>query len=76
MLGASLLKMLDFGFAFSGMEFTVLGVGMVVAFVVSVIVIRFLMDYIKKHDFQVFGWYRIALGALVIALGLTGVIGA
>ncbi len=74
MLGASLLKMLDFGFAFSGMEFAILGVGMVVAFVVSVIVIRFLMDYIKKHDFQIFGWYRIALGALVVVLGLTGVI--
>lgn len=76
MLGASLLKMLDFGFAFSGMEFAILGVGMVVAFVVSVIVIRFLMDYIKKHDFQVFGWYRIVLGALVIVLGLSGVISA
>lgn len=74
MLGASLLKILKFGFAFTGMELAVLGVGMVVAFVVSVIVIRFLMDYIKKHDFQVFGWYRIVLGAIVIILGLTGVI--
>ncbi|MBQ7943003.1 MAG: undecaprenyl-diphosphate phosphatase [Lachnospiraceae bacterium] len=76
MLGASLLKILKFGFAFTGMELAVLGVGMVVAFVVSVIVIRFLMDYIKKHDFQVFGWYRIVLGAIVIILGLTGVINA
>lgn len=76
MLGASLLKMLKFGFAFTGMELTILGVGTVVAFAVSVIVIKFLMDYIKKHDFQVFGWYRIVLGATVILLGVTGVIAA
>ena len=76
MLGASLLKMLKFGFAFTGMEIAVLAVGTIVAFVVSVIVIKFLMDYIKKHDFQVFGWYRIVLGVLVIALGVCGVIGA
>ena len=66
MAGASLLKMLKFGFHFTGMEAAVLGTGMVVAFVVSVIVIRFLMGYIRKHDFKPFGWYRIALGALVI----------
>ena len=66
MAGASLLKMLKFGFHFTGMEAAILGVGMVVAFVVSVIVIRFLMGYIRKHDFKPFGWYRIALGALVI----------
>ena len=76
MLGASLLKMLKFGFAFTGMEIAVLAVGTIVAFVVSVIVIKFLMDYIKKHDFQVFGWYRIVLGVVVIALGVCGVIGA
>lgn len=76
MLGASLLKMLKFGFAFTGMELTILGVGTVVAFVVSIVVIKFLMDYIKKHDFQVFGWYRIVLGAIVILLGVTGVIAA
>lgn len=76
MLGASLLKMLKFGFAFTGMELTILGVGTAVAFAVSVIVIKFLMDYIKKHDFQVFGWYRIVLGAIVILLGVTGVIAA
>ena len=76
MLGASLLKMLKFGFAFTGMELKILGVGTVVAFAVSVIVIKFLMDYIKKHDFQVFGWYRIVLGAIVILLGVTGVIAA
>ena len=66
MLGASLLKMLKFGFAFTGMELAILGVGTVVAFVVSIVVIKFLMDYIKKHDFQVFGWYRIVLGAVVL----------
>lgn len=66
MAGASLLKMLKFGFHFIGMEAAILGAGMVVAFVVSVIVIRFLMGYIRKHDFKPFGWYRIALGALVI----------
>ena len=66
MAGASLLKMLTFGFHFTGMETAVLGTGMVVAFVVSVIVIRFLMGYIRKHDFKPFGWYRIVLGALVI----------
>lgn len=74
MLGASLLKVLKFGFAFTGMELAILGVGTVVAFVVSIVVIRFLMDYIKKHDFQVFGWYRIVLGALVILFHVCGVI--
>lgn len=74
MLGASLLKMLKFGFTFTGMELAILGVGTVVAFVVSIVVIKFLMDYIKKHDFQVFGWYRIVLGAIVILLGFSGVI--
>lgn len=67
MLGASLLKIVKFGFTFTGMELTILFVGMVVAFVVSVIVIRFLMGYIKKHDFKIFGWYRILLGAVVLA---------
>lgn len=66
MLGASLLKIVKFGFHFTGAEFTVLLVGMVSAFLVSVIVIRFLMGYIKKHDFKVFGWYRIVLGAAVL----------
>lgn len=66
MAGASLLKMLKFGFHFTGKETAVLGTGMVVAFVVSVIVIRFLMGYIRKHDFKPFGCYRIVLGALVI----------
>lgn len=66
MLGASLLKIVKFGFAFEGNEIMILLVGMVVAFVVSVAVIRFLMGYIKKHDFKAFGWYRIVLGALVL----------
>lgn len=66
MFGASLLKLLKFGFAFSVLEFFILVIGMVVAFVVSIFVIRFLMSYIKKHDFKVFGWYRIVLGAFVL----------
>lgn len=68
MVGASLLKLLKFGFVFTGEELVILLVGMVTAFVVSVVVIRFLMGYIKKHDFKVFGWYRIALGIAVLAV--------
>ena len=67
MLGASLLKLLKFGFTFTGMELAILLTGMVVAFVVSVVVIRFLMDFVKRNDFKVFGWYRIVLGVVVIA---------
>ncbi|MDD6306334.1 MAG: undecaprenyl-diphosphate phosphatase [Clostridiales bacterium] len=66
MLGLSLIKVIKFGLSFTGAELITLGIGTVVAFVVSVIVIRFLMSYIKKHDFKVFGWYRIALGVLVL----------
>lgn len=66
MFGASLLKVLKFGFAFTSMELALLAVGMVVSFVVSVFVLRFLMGYIKKHDFKVFGWYRIVLGIIVL----------
>ena len=66
MFGASLLKLVKFGFGFTGSELAVLITGMVVAFLVSVVVIKFLMDYIKKHDFKVFGWYRIVLGILVL----------
>ena len=66
MFGASLLKLVKFGLAFSVLEFFILVIGMVVAFVVSIFVIRFLMSYIKKHDFKVFGWYRIVLGAFVL----------
>ena len=66
MFGASFLKLLKFGFAFTGLELAILLVGMAVSFLVSVVVIRFLMGYIRKHDFKVFGWYRILLGALVL----------
>lgn len=66
MFGASLLKLVKFGLAFSGQELAILLVGMAVSFVVSVAVIRFLMGYIRKHDFKAFGWYRIFLGALVL----------
>lgn len=66
MFGASLLKLVKYGFAFSGNELVLLAAGMIVAFVVSVIVIRFLMDFIKKHDFKVFGYYRIILGIIVL----------
>lgn len=66
MFGASALKLLKFGFNFTGNELVLLLVGTVVAFVVSVIAIKFLMQYIKKHDFKVFGWYRIILGALIL----------
>ncbi len=74
MFGASLLKLVKFGLHFTGMEFAILMVGMVSAFVVSIFIIRFLMDYIRKHDFTVFGWYRIALGALVLLFAAVGVI--
>lgn len=67
MFGASLLKVVKFGFHFTGAEIVYLLLGMVVAFVVSVLAIKFLMEYIKKHDFKVFGWYRIVLGIIVLA---------
>lgn len=66
MFGASLLKIVKFGLAFTGTEIAILLTGMVVAFIVSILVIRFLMSYIKKHDFKVFGWYRIVLGIIVL----------
>ena len=66
MFGASLLKIVKFGFSFTESELVILFVGMIVAFLVSVLVIRFLMGYIKKHDFKVFGWYRIILGVIVL----------
>ncbi len=74
MFGASLLKLVKFGLSFTTLEAGVLIIGMLVSFFVSIFVIKFLMDYIKKHDFQVFGWYRIVLGILVLALGAAGVI--
>ena len=66
MFGASFIKLLKFGFVFQGFELLILLVGMVTAFVVSILAIKFLMGYIKKHDFKIFGWYRIVLGILVI----------
>ena len=67
MLGASLLKILKFGLVFSTSEVVLLLVGMVVAFVVSIVVIKLLLGYIRKHSFTVFGWYRIILGIVVLA---------
>ena len=74
MFGASLLKLVKFGLSFTTLDAGVLIIGMLVSFFVSVFVIKFLMDYIKKHDFQVFGWYRIVLGILVLVFGAVGVI--
>lgn len=70
MLGMSALKLLKFGFDFTGTEIAVLVLGMATAFVVSVLVIKFLMSYIKKKDFTVFGWYRIVLGIVIVAYTL------
>ena len=68
MFGASFLKILKFGFAFTAAETAALILGMVVAFAVSIVAIKFLLSYIKKHDFTVFGWYRIVLGVIVLAM--------
>lgn len=66
MFGASLLKLVKFGLLFTSSELIILFTGMLVAFVVSIIAIKFLIGYIKKHDFKVFGWYRIVLGIVVL----------
>jgi undecaprenyl-diphosphatase len=66
MFGASLLKLLKFGLAFTMAEGIILITGMIVAFVVSILAIKFLMSYIKTNDFKVFGYYRIVLGILVL----------
>jgi len=66
MFGASLLKLVKFGFSFTGGEVFLLIFGMVVAFLVSVYSIKFLMSYIRRNDFKVFGYYRIVLGILVL----------
>ncbi|MCI5650434.1 MAG: undecaprenyl-diphosphate phosphatase [Fusicatenibacter sp.] len=66
MFGASLLKLLKHGLAFTGTEVAIMIVGMAVAFLVSILAIKFLMQYIRKHDFKVFGWYRIVLGVIVL----------
>lgn len=68
MIGASLVKILKFGLVFTSAELVTLILGMVVAFIVSLFAIRFLMNYVKKHDFKFFGWYRIILGILVIII--------
>lgn len=68
MFGLSAIKILKYGLNFSGAEIFVLLLGMVVAFLVSIVVVKFLMSFIKKHDFQAFGWYRIVLGIVVLAL--------
>ena len=78
MFGASLLKGVKFLMhnSMTSMEGMILLVGMLVAFIVSLVVIKFLMGYIKKHDFKVFGWYHIVLGIIVLICGFAGVIGA
>lgn len=66
MFGASLLKILKFGFSFTSFEVYILSLGTIVSFIVSVITIKFLMSYIKKNDFKAFGYYRIVLGIIVL----------
>lgn len=70
MLGMSALKILKFGISFTGTEIAVLVLGMATAFIVSVLVIKFLMSYIKRKDFTAFGWYRIVLGVVILAWAL------
>lgn len=67
MFGASFLKLFKIGFIFSVTEWLLLGLGFIVALIISLLVIRWLLNYIKKHDFQIFGWYRIILGLMVLA---------
>ncbi len=74
MFGASLLKLVKFGLSFTALELAVLLVGMLVAFGVSILAIKFLMSYIKRHDFKVFGVYRIVLGIIVLIFAFTGVL--
>jgi undecaprenyl-diphosphatase len=74
MFGASLLKLVKFGFGFSAMEVGVLAVGCIVSFVVSIITIKFFMGFIKKHDFKSFGYYRIVLGAVVLGMFMAGIV--
>ncbi len=74
MAGASLIKLLKFGFNFSSNEIIILTLGTVTAFLVSLLAIKFLISYIKKNDFTPFGVYRIALGTIIIALILTGIL--
>ena len=76
MFGASFLKLVKFGLAFQFTEVLILLVGMLVSFIVSVLAIKFLMAYIKGHDFQVFGWYRIVLGIVVLVASSMGLLAA
>lgn len=76
MFGASFLKLVKFGLSFTTNEILILLTGMLVSFVVAVLAIKFLMAYIKEHDFQVFGWYRIVLGIVVLIAGFMGLITA
>ena len=76
MVGASIVKIAKVGLDFSTSEVVILFVGCVIAFAVSLIVIRFLMGYIKNHDFNVFGYYRIILGIFVLAFGFLGALHA
>ena len=71
MLGASLLKIVKFGLEFTSAEIIAVLLGMAVAYAVSLVAIKFLMDFVKKHNFSVFGWYRIALGVIVAVLAFT-----
>lgn len=66
MFGLSAIKIIKFGFGFTALELCITLLGMLVAFVVSLIVVKFLMNYIRKHDFKVFGWYRIILGVIIL----------
>ncbi len=76
MFGASFLKILKFGFNFTGAQVFYLVLGMVVAFAVSVYAIKFLMGYIRQHDFKFFGYYRIVLGVIVLVyFGITAFLG-
>ncbi len=74
MLGASVIKLFKFGFHFTTIELGCLLLGMVIAFSVSMLVVRFLMNYVRRHDFKVFGYYRIALGLVVLICVLAGVL--
>ena len=74
MFGASLLKLGRFGLGFTGKEFGLLMLGCIVSFALSIVAIKFLMNYIKKNDFKVFGYYRIILGAIIVAISLAGML--
>jgi undecaprenyl-diphosphatase len=75
MFGASLLKIIKAKMAFTAAGIIVLLVGMITAFAVSIVAIRYLMNYIRKHDFKVFGYYRIILGIIVLIFGAVGLLG-